>query len=66
MVPNLPQYTNLDIPAHLDANIKQMRETLAKLKENNANLKNELTKKQLLNLDLENNAVSNFDKEKYQ
>jgi hypothetical protein len=43
-----------------------MRDTLAKLKENNANLKNELTKKQLLNLDLENNAVSNFDKEKYQ
>lgn len=43
-----------------------MRETLQKLKENNSNLKNELTKKQLLNVDLENNAVGNFDKDKYQ
>lgn len=66
MVPNLPQYTNLDIPAHLDANIKQMRETLQKLKDNNSNLKAELQKKQLLNIGIENNAISNFDKDKYQ
>ncbi|CDW82446.1 UNKNOWN [Stylonychia lemnae] len=65
-VPNLPQYTNLDIPAHLDQNLKSLKETLQKLKGDNMNLKQELNKKQLLSIDLENNAVSNFDKEKYQ
>eukprot|EP00347_Sterkiella_histriomuscorum_P000362 403376153 len=65
-MPNLPQYTNLDIPAHLDQNLKTLKETLQKLKGDNMNLKQELNKKQLLSIDLENNAVSNFDKDKYQ
>lgn len=43
-----------------------MKENLQKLKSDNMNLKQELNKKQLLSIDLENNAVSNFDKEKYQ
>lgn len=45
MMPNLPQYTNLDIPGTLDQSLKQMQETLQKLKVENASLKTELNKK---------------------
>lgn len=44
-VANLPQYTNLDIPAHIDQNLQKMKETLAKLKADNSSLKQELNKK---------------------
>jgi hypothetical protein len=65
MVPNLPQYTNLDIPGYLDSNLKEMKETLAKLKGENQSLKSELHKKQVMNADTEY-STGTFDKEKYQ
>jgi len=64
MVPQMATYTNLDIPSELDNNIKQMKEVLAKLKEDNSNLKDELSKKQTLSNDLQQ-PLSTFDQDKY-
>lgn len=49
----------------MDHNLKTMQETLNKLKQDNQTLKTELSKKQVMNADMEM-SMQSFDKEKYQ
>ena len=44
-VSKMPQYTNLDIPQHIDENLKKMQESLAKLKEDNKAMRLNINKK---------------------